>query len=251
MKRTVWKHLGAWATALLFLAIVWMIAHAAVGNELLVPDFFVCLKETVRLLGTATLWRGIGSTLLRVFFAFSISFVLALIFAMIAYLLPSFGRFFAPIVGFFRSLPTLAVLLIILVWTSAAIAPVVVAFLSLFPSLYAGFFAAFTGVDKDLIEMSRVYRVPLKKRVFCLYLPSVLPLVARESAAAISFALKLVASAEVLAGTFQSLGGLMQEAKAYLQIPQLFALVSIAFLLGLLLETLGMLAARAIERRVR
>ena len=126
-----------------------------------------------------------------------------------------------------------------------------VAFLSLFPMLYAGILAALSGVDKHLIDISRVCGTPLIRRVTAIYLPLASPYVLREAGAAVSFSLKLVVSAEVLAGTAKSLGGMMQDAKVYLELPQLFALVGVAFLIGLLLETAVGVAAAYVEKKVK
>lgn len=247
----VWKNVWQTAAALLFILLVWSIAHVAVGNDLLVPSVGDCLKEIGRLLTDGGFWRAFLQTFLRVLIAFGISFILALIFALISYMVPWFGRILSPIVSMLRSLPTLAVLLILLVWAGAAKAPIIVAFLSLFPMLYAGMSAALFQVDNELLEMSRVYRVPIKKQIFNLYLPSMSPYVLREAGAAFSFSLKLVVSAEVLANTFKSIGGMMQEARLYLEMPTLFALVLLTFLLGLVIETIGVWTANFVERRVK
>jgi NitT/TauT family transport system permease protein len=246
-----WKNLWQTIVALAFLLLLWVVAHVAVGNDLLVPSVGDCLKEMGRALTDGGFWHAFLHTLLRVIFAFGISFVLALIFALIAYMVPWFGRFLSPIVSMLRSLPTLAVLLVLLVWAGAAKAPVIVAFMSLFPMLYAGMTAALLQVDEELLEMSRVYHVPLKKRVLNLYLPSMLPYVLREASAAFSFSLKLVVSAEVLANTYKSLGGMMQESRLYLEMPTLFALVALTFLFGLVLEFIGIWTANFVERRVK
>ena len=207
-------------------------------------------KQTGKLLLSGGFWAALGNTLLRTLLALGISFVLALIFALISYLLPPFNSFFTPVVSALRSLPTLAVLLILLVWWGAGDAPVAVAFLSLFPMLYVSVLSALSGVDKDLIEMSRVYNVPLSKRIWELYLPAAAPYVLRETGAALSFSLKLVVSAEVLAYTFPSMGNLMQEARLY-DIAQLFALVGVTFVLGLLLEGLAALLAWLLKEKVQ
>lgn len=237
--------------AFLFMAALWAVAYFAVGNELLVPSFWDCLSAF------GSLWKGTGFmaalffSLLRVLIAFAVSFILAALFAVISYLVPAFCRFFAMIVAFLRTAPTMALLLIILVWSSAGVAPVIVAFLSLFPMLYTAILAALSGVDENLVEMSKVYNVPLKKQILQLYIPAALPYVTREAGGALSFSLKLVVSAEVLAETYKSLGGMMQEAKVYLDVPLLFALVGVTFLLGAAIELLSALAAKAVERRVK
>ncbi len=251
MKKTIWKNVIHVLVALLFLVGVWILAYFLVGNELLVPAFSDCLKEVFVVLGKSSFWSAFLSTVFRVLFAFFLSLVLAGILAVISYLVPAFGRFFTPIVSVLRSLPTLAVLLIILVWAGAGKAPTIVAFLSLFPMLYTGITAALFQVDKELLEMSRVYEVPLKRRILELYLPSIAPYALRESGAALAFSLKLVVSAEVLANTYNSLGYWMQEARLYSEMPRLFALVIVIFLFGLLVECLVNWLANAVERRVK
>ena len=248
MKNSVLKNCIVWLTTIALICAVWIVAHKIVGNELILPDFFESVKGIGGLFSSATFWRAFGGTLLRVLRAFFISFIFAVITAVIAYLLPAFSKIFAPITAIFRSVPTLAILLIVLLATNADGAPVVVAFFTLFPTLYAGVYAALCQVDSGLVEMSKVYNVPLYKRVFSLYVPCTLPYVARVSAGALSLALKLVASAEVLASTFQSVGGMMQDAKNALDTPLLFALLIVTVCLGLVLEGLGALIAYFVER---
>ena len=251
LKQTIVKNVAAVLIAAAVFVVVWVVAHAAVGNELLVPDFFDCLRQIGVLLASKGFWTAFGHTLFRVLIAFGISFTLALIFALVSYMVPWFCRILSPLVSLLRSMPTLAVLLIILVWAGAGKAPIAVAFLTLFPSLFVGILAALSQVDEELLVMSRVYGVSWKKRVLQLYAPSAAPYVLRESGAALAFSLKLVVSAEVLANTAKSLGGMMQDAKLFYEMPTLFALVLVSFATGLLLELLGALAAFFVERRVK
>ena len=251
MKKLIWKNVWQTLAAVVFLIGVWVVAYFSVGNELLVPSFWDSVKECGALFAKAAFWRGLLHSLERTLLAFLLSFLFALLFAIGAYLYPSFANFFAPIVSALRSMPVMAVLLILLSVGGAANAPVMVAFMSLFPMLYTGIFAGLSSVDRHLIEVSRVQGTPLYRRVTAIYLPLSAPYVLKEGAAALSFALKLTVSAEVLANTVKSLGGMMQDAKVYAEIPQLFALVAVTFLLGLVLETaLGLLASAA-QKRLR
>ncbi len=236
--------------AVVFLACAWGVAYWAADNEMLVPDLFECLKIAGKLLLNGWFWQCFFHTFMRVLYAWAAAFGLAAIFAVISYTVPAFGKFFAPIVAVLRSLPVLAVALILLVWWGAGSAPIAVAFLSLFPMLYAGISAALSGVDKDLIEMSRAYKVPLSKRIWQLYVPAAAPYALKEAGAALAFSLKLVVSAEVLVSTYKGLGGMMGDARIY-DMPTLFALVILTFVTALVLENLVALAANAVERRVR
>ncbi len=240
--KTAWQTLAAVG----FLTAVWACLYFALGNELLVPSLLDCMKEMGELLGSGGFWVGLSRSLLRALTAFALSFVCALVFAVAAYLVPALERFLAPVLSALRSLPVLAVLLILLTILGAAEAPVAVAFLSLFPMLYTGILAALSGIDKQVIDASRVHGTPVYRRITHIYLPLAAPYVLRECAGAVSFSLKLVVSAEVLAQTAKSLGGMMQEAKIYQEIPTLFALVFVTFAVGLILElSVSMLASGA------
>ena len=251
MKKLLWKNVWQTLAAIAFLIVVWLVAYLIVGNELLIPNFVDSLKAGGKLFISAAFWRGLGMSMLRVLIAFGISFALALVFAVIAYMYPSFGGFLAPIVSALRSLPVLAVLLILLSFLGVGEAPIAVAFLSLFPMLYTGILAALSGIDKQLLEISRVYGASFWGRVGRVYLPLTAPYVLREAGGALSFAIKLVVSAEVLANTAKSLGGMMQEAKIYAEIPQLFALVGVSFVVGLVLELAMNIVALQVEKRIR
>ena len=251
MKKLIWKNIAQTLAAIGVLLIVWFVAYHAVGNTELIPPLSDSLQQMCALLVSGDLWAALGMTLLRTFWAFGVSFVLAVGFAVLAYVYPAVGNFFAPLISALRSMPVLAVLLILLSFLGAGKAPVAVAFLSLFPMLYAGILAALSSVDKRLVEISRVCGTPLWRKVTAIYLPLSAPYVLKESAAALSFSLKLIVSAEVLSFTATSLGGMMQEAKIYSEIPQLFALVGLSFLVGLILETAVTLLASVVEKRIR
>ena len=236
MKKVLLKNGIQTAVALGVLALAWVVLYFSVGNPSLVPAPWGSAREFANLFTDGAFWGSFFSTLGRTFLAFVISFVLAVVFAVVAYLYPTFAGIFTPIVSAFRSLPVLAVVLILLSILGAGATPVAVAFLSLFPILYTGILTALSGIDKQLIEISRVYGASRWARIGRVYLPLSAPYVLREVGGAISFSLKLVVSAEVLAMTAESLGYMMQDAKSWGEIPQLFALVAIVFVVGLALE---------------
>lgn len=250
-KKSVWSSLLYGAAALLALLSLWIIAYFAAANEYLVPSPKDTFRETVALLKEKAFYTAFFETFLRCLTAFIISFICAVCAAVAAYLSKPIEKIAAVFVSALRSLPTMAIILLILVWSSPKKAPVIVAFLALFPMLYTGVLSAFCSIDVRYKKVCDVYAVPLYKRFFSMYFPLVLPQVIREGAGGLSFSIKLVVSAEIMANTFKSLGGMLQEAKTYLELPRLFALTLIVVLTGLITETLGNALAALSERRVR
>ena len=249
MKKTVWKNVWQTGATLVFLIGLWIAVWAIVGNDSIFPPFGASVKAFFSYFVKGAFWRALGGTFLRVLLAFFASFIFGGGLAFVAYLCPAFARIFAPIVTIIRVLPVFAIVFMLLAWTNAIITPALVAFLSLFPMLYTAFLGAFSGVDTNLVEMSKIYNVPLKKRITKLYLPSVAPFVVKEIGAGLSFGVKLVVSAEVLVQTRKSVGALVLETQyLYEELAQTFALVIAVCLIGFLLECLGAMLAKRVER---
>ena len=218
------------------LCIAWIIGYYAVGNDYLLPSFGETAAEMGKQLASAEFWVAFGLTFGRSLYAWLLAFVLAAAFASLSALSESFARFFAPIVSVMRTVPTMAITLMLLVWTTPRVAPVIVSFLMLFPLTYAQLIAAYKGIDPKLAEMAEVYQIGKKERIFRIYLPLMLPDLFAQCGANLSLTLKVMISAEVLSSTFRSLGGLIHDAAYYSQMARMFAVVLLVLITAGILE---------------
>jgi len=223
--------------ALVAMWVFWIIAYYSVGNSLIVPSFGDTVKCFWNYLGDAAFWTAVGNSLYRTLLSFLISFVLAAAFAALAMLGEAFKAALKPVMVIIRTLPTMAVVLIILKITSGnrVLSPVIVTVLVLLPVIYAQFVAAAEGIDRGIMEMAKVYGVKKRDRLFKIYLPLVSPNVFSQTGANVSLGLKILISAEVLVSTANGLGGMMAENTAAAA-AKLAALTVAAVVLGLLIE---------------
>ena len=216
---------------------VWAIAAKAGDNEFVLPSPLSALGKTGELLTQKALYVAFGNTLLRTLEAWAISLVLATALATAGKFFPPLGRFLSPLVSVVRALPTMSVVLLLVIWTSAKTAPIVVAILVVMPTTYAAIKSAIDSVDPLLLETCRVYGVP-KSRVFArVYFPCVIRAVALPVSSSLSLTLKLMVAAEVLASTARSLGGMMQMSKLYYETASLMALTVMTIVVAIVLET--------------
>ena len=224
--------------ALVFMWLVWLISYYAVGNKLIVPSFGQTVKNFWHYLGNAAFWTAVGNSFARTLIAFVISFVLAAVCAALASLGSAAKAFLKPVMVVVRTLPTMAVILIIFKITlgSRTLSPVIVTVLVLFPMIYAQFIAAIEGIDCGIKEMVSVYGVSKKERLFKIYLPLVSPIILSQTGANVSLGLKILISAEVLVNTARGIGGMMQESNAAAEAANLAALTLAAVVLGLVIE---------------
>ncbi len=222
---------------------VWLIVAAAVQNEYLVAPVGTSVKQFFKLFAEPFFWRATGHTLARTVIAYLISFIAALGCACLAVAFKPFAAFMRPVAAFFRTLPTMAVLLLILVWLTPRTAPVAVALLVLFPMTYSQLSEGIAGVDGELLQMAKGYGLPVRRRLAYIYIPHLAPIAIEQTGANLSFGLKLIISAEVMASTRTALGGMLTEAQAYINLPRIAALTLIAVAFGILIEFVFRIAA--------
>lgn len=232
--------------AIIFMWLVWFIAYKTIKNESLVPSFSQTMSAFLVVITESFFWNALLYTLLRTLIAFLISFVLAGLLAILCRVIKKATWFVKTIISVVRTLPTMAILVLILYMLMhlnlsrpRAIAPVIVAILVLFPMMFAQFQTAFDGVDEGLIKAMKVFNLSPKQKIFKVYLPMICPPIVSHIGSNLSFGIKLIISAEVMANTFTSIGGMMQTANAHEEIPRLIALTLVAVVLGLLIELIA------------
>lgn len=224
-------------SAVAVMILVWVIAYYSIKNDYIIPSFGDTVISMWRdCLISGSFWRAFGNTFLRTLLAFAVSFVIAAALACLCALSKKTAAFVTPFMVFFRTLPTLAVILILLIWTNPRIAPVIVTALVLFPMIHARLYAALDGIDGGIRQMVKVYKINKREAVFKIYLPLITPEVLPQTGADISLGLKVMISAEVLASTFASLGGMMQESRLFLEMPRFAALTIFAVIAGLIVD---------------
>lgn len=247
--KKILKSNALWAAvAAGILILAWHIACVAVKNEYIVPAIGDTLAQFFALFANGKFYSVLWATLSRTLLSFVISFVLAAVFAAISAVCAQFRTTFACIISVIRTLPTMAITLMLLIWTNARVAPSVVTALVSFPMLYSQMMAAIDGVDGDVLEMAKLYRVGTKDKLTKIILPAIAPEIVAQVGAGLSLGLKVMVSAEVLSYTLNSLGGMMQQARLFAEMPLFAALTAMCILLGLLLELLSYFLKRFVGR---
>lgn len=242
------KNLVFSALALLALWAAWGIAYVTVRNEYLLPSVGETFTAMGRLLTEAAFWRAFANTFLRTLWAFLLSALFGVGLALAARAFAPLRAFLAPVVSVLRTVPTMAVILILLLWTNALVAPVLVAFFVLMPALYSAALAAFDETADAYGGLVQAFGVGRGRALLKLYLPLSAPPLIKQAGSVLSMGLKITVSGEVLAQTFRSLGGMMQLAQIALDIPRLLALTVLTVLLGFLLESVCALACKFFVR---
>lgn len=228
---------------------VWAIAAAATGSEFVVPSIgstFVALGDV---LGGAAFWRDLGGTLLRCLIGYVIAVALgfALFFLCTAY--KRMRAVVEPLISALRSLPAVAITLVLILSVGVHGTPVVLAVLVIMPMMYSAARAKISVVPRELAETSVLLGANKLQTMRILWLPCLSSALPDILSSALSYNIKTVIGAEILAQTPLSLGMLMKLSQLNLQPARLIAYVIVAVALSVIVELVVKLALKRVFAR--
>ena len=119
-----------------------------------------------------------------------------------------------------------------------------------FPPVYLSTLEGIRRTDRQLLEMARVYRVPLSRRLAGIYVPQVRPYCRSAVSAALGLCWKAGTAAEVIGLSGGTIGERLYTAKVYFQTPDLFAWTAVIVLISALFEKLFLFAVDRLAERV-
>lgn len=228
--------------ALIIFYVVWLIAAKIKDDAFVLPSPNRVIKTFFSLGSDRAFWISVATSLLRTLICFAISFVSALLISSLAGLWKPLHKVLTPIISILRAVPTVAAILILYAFMGKNELAVAVGFLIAFPIMYSAFYTAIDGVDGDLLEMAKLYKVKAIDRIRFIYLPSIADVLFDTSKSTLSLTFKVVIAAEILVSVTGSLGGKIQAAYATFEADYLLSWTMVAIVFSFVLEGIvGML----------
>lgn len=222
--------------SIFFFLIIWEGVALYIDNSLLFPrvsEIFLSLKNLV---ASGDFILILWNTLSRFFISIVFSLILAIIFSVASYRYEVIGFLLFPFIIFLRAVPTIAIIIVVLIWSSVERVPIVVGMLILFPILYESILGGIKNVDKNLLKMSKVFKVPTKRVVRDIYIPSIYYSISSNIPSYMGLTFKVIIAGEVLSQESLSIGGEIFINKIYLESSNIFAWIIVVIVLNYFLE---------------
>ena len=222
----------------LFWLLVWQLAAALAGQELLLPSPLRVARELIRLAGGAEFWLTVAQSIRRVLTGIASAVLLGILLALLTHKSALLRALLSPVMTLVKSTPVASFIILALVWLGRDVVPPVIAALMVLPVVWANVSQGLDGIDPQLLELAQVFRLP-RGRVFRrITLPSVLPHLRAALCSALGLGWKAGVAAEILTVPARSIGKRIYEAKIYLETTELFAWTAAVVLLSLVIERL-------------
>jgi NitT/TauT family transport system permease protein len=220
------------------LVLLWQLAALRLNKSILVPAPSETLSLLFHNFTSPDMLLAAGQTAWKVLLALALAILLGLPLGLLLGLSDGAYNLLRPLIMVVQAVPVISWLsLVIFTWGIGWRGPVFISFLSLFPVAVLTTVAGVHDLDKDLLEMAKLYQVPWKKVVREIHLGSLLPFIAAILDVSIGQAWKVTLVSEYLCGG-DGLGEAILTARMNVDIPAVWALTLGAVLLGLLSEAL-------------
>lgn len=223
---------------LLFWLAVWEAVALIAGNAVLVASPVETFREFLRLLGESSFYFSLGKSILRIGGGFAAGLFCAAFLAFLAYRISFVESLFTPLMRFLLAVPVASFAVLLLIWWGASFLSAAVSFLVVLPQFYVSFTEGMKSLDKKMLQMAEVYRLPGFSRFFYVYRPALKPFLYSSMKISLGMCWKSGVAAEVIGLPDFSIGEGLYFSKITLNTAGVFAWTGVIILLSILFEKL-------------
>jgi len=228
--------------------VIWQ-ALAVMVNKSIIPAPAETLRLLAEFLFSSRILLAAWETAWKVFLSLLLVMLIGIPAGLFLGLSDTLYDMFRPIIMVIQAVPVISWLsLVIFAWGIGWKGPVFITFLSLLPVSILTTVAGVRNLDKDILEMARLYKVPRSRVLRDIYLGSLLPFIAAILDVSIGQAWKVILVAEYLSGG-SGLGVEILRMRMNIDFPGVWALTLIAVLLGIITERIIKLGLGRLSRQ--
>lgn len=248
MKRV--RTIRVWAVLVwLFL---WQLGAMLLNQQILLVSPIRVLIRLAELVQMGNFWSAIAFSALRITSGFFLGMVIGTVLAALSARHRWVEEVLAPGFMAIKSIPVASFVILALVLFSSQNLATLISFLIVLPIFYTGVRSGIDSADIQLLEMAQVFEIPTGRKIRYVYVPQVFPFFQSACVSGLGLCWKSGIAAEVIGMPQGSIGAQLQQAKVYLDTPDLFAWTLVIVLVSLAFErvfvTLLKQTAKLLER---
>lgn len=222
--------------AVVFWIIVWQIAAVWYDMDFVLPSPLDTLKALFENVRESTFWSSIAFSVTRILLGFAASAAAGIFLALLSIKVKAVRILFDPLCSVLRAVPIASFIILVLVMFASKNVAAIISFLMGFPLVYSSISKAIDTVSEDMLEVTKIFKMPFLVSLRYVYIPHLRPYIANALAVSVGLCFKSGIAAEVIGYPTGSVGAQMFLAKTGLDMPDLFAYTVIIVLISVLCE---------------
>ena len=242
------KSLAKNLIVLLFWLLVWQAGAMLLNKPLLLPAPPAVVGRLAQLVLTAAFWRTVALSLGRILLGVICATLLGVALAVATACSKLLLSIFSPLITVIKSTPVASFIILLILWIGRDILPSVIVVLMALPVVWSNVSAGIAGTDRQLLQMAKVFRFSVWRRLRRIYVPSVMPHFLSACRSCLGLAWKAGVAAEVLTVPAVSIGKMLYESKLYWETLDLFAWTLVVIICSLIIEKVLMAAVGRLSK---
>jgi len=236
MKPFLWNKRSQIFLGTIAILIIWEIIAIKINKDIYLPKIEDVLISMIEILKSPEFIKNSISTLYRTIVSFTLALILSVILGVLSFMYPFLKNLLAPLNSIGKTIPTMILVLLALIWFDKDKAPFVVGFAIVFPILYEGIYNSLKDIDKKILDMCKIYKVSQKEKIKKIYIPVIKFYIMSILISTFSLAFKVVIAGEVHGQPKYGIGAAVQIEKVNFNTVKIFAWIIIIALISILFE---------------
>ena len=236
MMKSSWKNKIYIAVSCLLFIIGWQCCALYVDNEIYIPRLELIVIQIKEIVVSSNFLKAVLSSFYRSILSYVFALIIALILGVFSTICPFFRYMMVPINSLAKTIPTMVLVVLALVWFNKDIAPFIVGFAIIFPILYEGIRNNIMNIDPKIIEMTKIYEVSLVDKITKIYFPIIKFYFISIFVSTLSLTFKVVIAGEVHGQPKYGIGSEIQVEKMNFNTSGIFAWIIIIAVISIVLE---------------
>ena len=228
--------IGRRLCAIGFWILVWQLGALYVDNHIILVGPWDTVLALGRLIPDGDFWRSIVYSFGKISLGFLSAFGAGVVLGGLGYRLAVVRDLLEPVMALLKSIPVASFVILALIWAGSGNLSVLIAFIVVLPMIYVNTLAGLKSTDGKLLEMAKVFRMPLSRRVRYIFVPALLPYLKSGCRIALGMSWKSGVAAEVIGVPDHSVGEKLYMAKIYLNTGDVLAWTLVIILVSALFE---------------
>ena len=242
--------------AVLFWLCVWQLASMLINQRILLVSPVRVILRLIELIPTEDFLASLLHSLLHITGGFLAALLAAGLLAALSARFRAASELLAPLMLAIRTIPVVSFIILALFFVSSKYLAILISFLMGLPIIYQNLLEGIRQLresqeSRQLMEMSRLFRLRPYRRMRYIILGQLMPYLRAACSSAIGLCWKAGAAAEVIGMPDKSIGEKLQQAKIYLNTPDLLAWTLVLVLVSLSFEKIFLKLLSTAEKKTR
>lgn len=233
--------------AILFWIVLWQLISKMVGRELLIASPVSVVKNIIKFCGEASFWSSLWFTVIRILLGFMVAMITGVFMAVVASKYTFLEELLSVPMSIIKAVPVASFIIIALIWISSRNLSIFISFLMVLPIFYTNILKGIEGVDKKLLQMTKVFEIGSMKKIRFVYIPQVMPYFISSATVSLGLCWKAGIAAEVIGIPTGSIGEKLYQSKIFLNTSELFAWTIIIIFISVIFEKIFLFMLKKLE----